>query len=70
MELMEVVARWLVCDYGIDKCLGSEKCPNYLFVDPRKVNKKGIGPGTTGQRTLCNLLEDLNKQIKEKTETE
>ena len=68
MDLMEAVARWYVCDYGVDRCLGEENCPNYLFVDPRTYEKKGIGPGTTGQRTLCSLLDDLNEQIKEKTE--
>jgi len=29
---------------------------------------EGIGPGTTGQRTLCNLLDDLNDQVTSKTE--
>jgi hypothetical protein len=67
MELPEAVARWLVCEYGEDRCLGSKKCKNYIFVDPRKWSKQGVGPGTTGKRTLCNLLNDLNDQIQEKT---
>ncbi len=66
MDLMEAVARWRVCQYGQDKCLGEDKCPNYIYVDPRTWSKKGIGPGTTGQRTLCSLLDDLNKQLRDK----
>jgi hypothetical protein len=45
-----------------------QDCVNYLFVDPRPDSSKGIGPGTTGQRTLCSLLDDLNDQIMKKTE--
>ncbi len=67
MNLMEAVARWYVCEYGEDRCLGLKKCPNYHLVDPRKWGRKGVGPGTTGKRTLCYLLDDLNEQIKEKT---
>jgi len=68
MNLLEAVARWYACDWGEDRCLGEKKCVNYLFVDPRKVGEKGVGPGTTGKRTLCNLLDDLNNQIMVKTE--
>lgn len=50
MDIMEAVARWRVCEYGEDRCLGENKCPNYIWVDPRTWNKKGIGPGTSGQR--------------------
>jgi hypothetical protein len=66
MDLMEAVARWRVCEYGEDRCLGENKCLNYIWVDPRTWNKKGIGPGTTGQRTLCNLFDDLNDQLKDR----
>jgi hypothetical protein len=66
MDLMEAVARWRVCEYGLDRCLGKEKCLNYIMVDPRTKGKKGVGPGTTGKRTLCLLLDDLSKQIIEK----
>ncbi|MDD4874235.1 MAG: hypothetical protein PHE15_04600, partial [Dehalococcoidales bacterium] len=59
-----------VCEYGKDRCLGDkEKCANYFFVDPRRWDKKGVGPSTTNQRTLCNLLYDLNEQIKERSGT-
>jgi len=63
MDFMEAAARWRVCEYGEDKCLGENKCPNYIWVDPRTWSKKGIGPSTTGQRTLCSLLDDLSEQI-------
>jgi len=69
MNLLEAVARWYSCDYGQDRCLGKERCVNYIFVDPRTWSKKGVGPGTTGQRTLCSLLDDLNDQVKGKTES-
>ena len=68
MDLMEAVARWYVCEYDKDRCSGKKKCANYLLVDPRRWDKKGVGPSTTGQRTICSLLEDLNEQIKEKTQ--
>ena len=68
MNLLEAAARWYTCDYGEDRCLGDKKCVNYMFVDPRKEGDRGIGPGPTGQRTLCNLLDDLNEQVISKTE--
>ena len=66
MKLVEAVARWSTCDK--DRCLGGKKCVNYIFVDPRRRGKKGVGPGKTGQRTLCSLLGDLDKQVMRKTE--
>ncbi len=66
MNLQEAVARWSECDYGKVKCLGEKKCPNYIFIDPRTKGKRGVGPGTTGKRTLCYLLDDLDAQIKRK----
>jgi len=66
MDLMEAVARWRVCEYGEDRCLGEEKCLNYIWVDPRTWSKQGIGPGTTGKRTLCSLFDDLSEQIKKR----
>lgn len=65
MDFMEAVARWRVCEYGEDKCLGENKCRNYIWVDPRTWDKKGIGPGPSGQRTLCYLFDDLNEQLRE-----
>ena len=69
MNLLEAVANWSGCPYGLRHCKKEyqEKCKNYLFVDPRRGSGKGVGPGTTGQRTLCNLFEDLNRQIMRKT---
>ncbi len=66
MKLPEAVARWQVCEYGVtDTC---RKCKNYIMVDPRTpYNDKSSGPGQTGYRSLCSLLEDLDKQINEKT---
>ena len=65
MELMEAVARWLVCEWGeSDHCLAG--CKNYMLVDPRTFGKRGKGPGTTGKRTLCSLLDDLRDQVKKK----
>ena len=66
MNMLEAVANWYACPYGLKNC--RKECGNYLFVDPRPDSSKGIGPGTTGQRTLCSLLDDLNDQIMEKTE--
>jgi len=68
LNILEAVARWYSCDYGEDRCLGDKKCVIYIYVDPRKESERGIGPGPTGQRTLCNLLDDLNEQVKSKTE--
>jgi hypothetical protein len=65
MNLLEAVARWYSCDYGDpDRC---GDCVAYIYVDPRTEGEKGIGPGTTGQRTLCSLLGDLELQVMEKT---
>lgn len=68
MDLLEAVARWRVCEWGKDHCLGEDKYVNFIWVDLRTWGGKGIGPGTTGQRTLCNLLDDLNDQVTSKTE--
>ena len=65
MNLLEAVAKWYGCPYGLQKCL--ENCDNYLLVDPRSESIKGSGPRTTGHRTLYSLFEDLNEQIKSKT---
>lgn len=65
MNLLEAVARWYTCDYGeSDYC---RDCRNYHYVDPRREGERGTGPGPTGQRTLCNLLNDLDSQIMVKT---
>ena len=70
MNVLEAVAKWYGCPYGLQNCLGNrdrpEPCDNYMFVDPRPESSKGSGPGTTGQRTLCSLLEDLDEQIRSK----
>ncbi len=68
MNLLEAVARWYSCDYGQVRCLGDQKCINYMFVDPRTEGERGVGPGMTGKRTLCRLLDDLNEQVIAKTE--
>lgn len=66
MNMREAVARWHTCNYGKpDRCRG---CRNYMLVDPRTGGERGIGPGTTGQRTLCSLLDDLDYQVRAKTE--
>ncbi len=65
MNILEATARWYGCPYGLQKC--HHKCPNYMLVDPRTYSGKGVGPGPTGQRTLCGLLEDLSKQVMSKT---
>ncbi len=68
MNMLEAVARWYGCPYGEGQnCIKGKGCQNYLFVDPRPSSSKGTGPGTTGKRTLCSLLDDLNIQIMEKT---
>ena len=62
MDIFEVVARWRVCEYGeSDFC---KECKNYFFVDPRTTEKREQGWGTTGQRTICSLLNDLENEIK------
>lgn len=66
MNVLEAVANWYGCPYGLKNC--RENCDNYIFVDPRPDSSKGVGPGTTGHRTLCSLFEDLNEQIMQKTE--
>ena len=66
MNILEAVANWYGCPYGLKKC--REKCSNYMRVDPRPDWDKGIGPGGKGYRTICMLLEDLNRQIMEKTD--
>mgnify|MGYP003969511565 CR=1 FL=1 len=65
MNILEAVANWYGCPYGLQKC--QNDCENYFMVDPRTYEKKGIGPGPKGQRTICGLLEDLNSQIMKKT---
>ena len=66
MDFVEAVAIWCVCEYGEDRCLGEGKCPNFIWVDPRTQSRKGVGPGTTGQRKLCSLFDDLSEQIEDK----
>ena len=68
MDLQKAVEHWSDCNRGRDKCLGEKKCVNYILIDPRTRRNRGVGPGTTGQRTLCSLLDDLNSQVKRKTE--
>ena len=65
MNILEAVANWYGCPYGLKNC--RDNCPSYMMVDPRPDWKKGVGPSTKGQRTLCNLLSDLNNQIMVKT---
>ncbi len=68
MDLQEAVRRWAECDYGTTtRCLGEKKCANYILVDPRRRGKKGLGPGPSGKRTLCGLLDDLDEQIRTRT---
>lgn len=66
MNILEAAANWYGCPYGLKNC--RDDCENYIMVDPRTHNAKGVGPSTSGQRTLCNLFEDLNQQVLEKTE--
>ena len=65
MNVLEAVAKWYGCPYGLKRC--RKNCENYLYVDPRLEEKKGVGPGPKDQRTLCSLLDDLNNQIMGKT---
>lgn len=65
MNILETVANWYGCPYGLKTC--RKKCQNYMMVDPRIVSKKGMGPSIKDQRTLCSLLSDLNNQIMIKT---
>ena len=65
MNLLEAVANWHGCPYGLKRC--QNDCDNYFMVDPRPTNK-GVGPGPKGQRTICSLFEDINSQIMEKTD--
>ena len=65
MNLLESVAKWHSCEWGKkDNCYKEGKCPNYIYVDPRNLKK---GPGTSGQRRLCSLLNDINDQVIHKT---
>ena len=66
MNMLEAVATWYACPHGLLHCRENE-CGAYLFVDPRPESSRGTGPGTTGQRTLCSLLNDLDEQIMGKT---
>ena len=65
MNMLEAVANWYACPYGLRNC--REDCKNYMYVDPRIDEEKGVGPGPKGQRTLCSLFDDLNDQIMRKT---
>lgn len=65
MNILEAVAKWYGCPYGLKTC--KDDCENYFLVDPRTNEKKGVGPGTKGMRTLCSLIEDLNTQVMAKT---
>lgn len=65
MNILEAVANWYACPYGLRNC--KEGCKNYKYVDPRIDEEKGVGPGPKYQRTLCSLLDDLDHQIMEKT---
>jgi hypothetical protein len=67
MNILEAVANWYGCPYGLQNCIKEKGCKNYLFVDPRPDSARGVGPGTTGKRTLCKLLDDLDYQIMKKT---
>ena len=67
MNMLEAVAKWYTCPSSKLHCR-ENVCGAYLFVDPRPESSKGTGPGTTGQRTLCSLLDDLNEQIMRKTD--
>ena len=42
MNVLEAVANWYGCPYGLKNCI--ENCHNYIFVDPRPESSKGIGP--------------------------
>ena len=66
MNMLEAVANWYACPYGLKHC--REDCQNYMYVDPRIDEEKGIGPGPKYQRTLCSLFYDLDGQIMTKTE--
>ena len=65
MNLLEAVAKWYGCPYGLKTC--KNDCENYMYIDPRTYDSKGEGPTIKGQRTLCNLLNDMDAQILEKT---
>ena len=67
MNMLEAVAKWYGCPYGVVHCRENE-CGAYMYVDPRPDWDKGVGPGPKGQRTLCSLLEDLDNQIMAKTD--
>ncbi len=65
MNILEAVANWYGCPYGLQNC--KNDCDNYMMVDPRTNTAKGVGPSTKGQRTLCSLLEDMDQQVISKT---
>ena len=65
MNVLEAVANWYGCPYGLKNC--RDNCESYMLVDPRPDWDKGVGPGPKGQRTVCSLLEDLDNQIMRKT---
>jgi len=50
MNILEAVANWYGCPYGLKNC--RDNCPSYMMVDPRPDWKKGVGPSTKGQRTI------------------
>ncbi len=66
MNILEAVANWHGCPYDLKNC--RDNCPSYMMVDPRGDWNKGVGPGPKEQRTLCNLLSDLDNQIMAKTD--
>ena len=58
--MLEAVARWYGCPYGLKNYIKGGGCENYLLIDPFLSSAKGIERGTTGLRTLCSLLGDLD----------
>ena len=64
MNLLEAVANWHGCPYGLKRC--KDNCVNFMVVDPRSGDAAGVGPGTKAQRDLCSLFEDLDRQITER----
>ena len=43
MNMLEAVAMWYACPYGLLHCRENE-CGAYLFVDPRPESSRGTGP--------------------------
>ena len=66
MNILEAVANWYGCPYGLKNC--RDGCANHMYVDPRQDINKSVGPGPKDQRKLCSLLEDLNGQVMDKTD--